>query len=229
MEKRIWILWFQGWATAPQMVKKCLASWQKHNPGWEIQCLDEKNLNRFVTLDPVLVNKKISLAALSDIIRIQLLERHGGVWVDSTVWCHQPLDEWLDKVMIEGFFAFEKPAADRLVSSWFLAATPYNYIIKQWARKVTAYWANRDTNHHYFWFHHLFGELTHLDPVFDQIWNRVPKISAVQLHVLQYNILKPLSQLTRDLVDTPQIPVSKLTYKYSGWDDNSGLAYLFKA
>ena len=58
--------------------------------------------------------------AFADQIRIEILHLHGGVWADATTICAKPLDEWLPERMGTGFFAFERPAQDRMIASWFL-------------------------------------------------------------------------------------------------------------
>ena len=40
MIKKIWIIWFQGLQKAPSLIKKCISSWKKYNPDWEINVLD---------------------------------------------------------------------------------------------------------------------------------------------------------------------------------------------
>lgn len=98
--------------------------------------LDESNIDDYVTFEYSSITKQ----ALSDVLRINLLAQHGGVWADATCFCTKPLDEWLPEYMSTGFFAFERPVADRMIGSWFLAASKYNYIIKTFQLKVNAYW-----------------------------------------------------------------------------------------
>ena len=45
-------------------------------------------------------------AAESDLLRLYLLNKYGGVWVDSTNLCRRPLDDWLPSAARQGFFAF---------------------------------------------------------------------------------------------------------------------------
>ena len=47
MIKTIWILWFQGFENAPQVVKTCLKSWKRYNSDWNIIELDENNLEKY--------------------------------------------------------------------------------------------------------------------------------------------------------------------------------------
>lgn len=134
----IWFLWLQGLDNAPLVVGKCYDSWLKHNPNWQLILLDENNIADHIDLKR---NNGVTDQAFSDILRINILAKHGGVWVDATCFCTNPLDEWLPGHMATGFFAFERPGPDRMISSWFMAAAKYNYIIATYKNKVNAYWA----------------------------------------------------------------------------------------
>ena len=138
LPKIIWFLWLQGLGEAPLVVRKCYDSWLKHNPNWPIIFLDENNIADHIDLKR---NDGVTDQAFSDILRINLLAKHGGVWVDGTCFCTKPLDEWLPEYMNTGFFAFERPGPDRMISSWFIAAAKYNYIIATYKNKVNTYWA----------------------------------------------------------------------------------------
>ena len=126
----------QGLDAAPLVVQKCYESWQKHNPDWNIVLLDENNIQEHITLRA----KQITHQALSDILRINLLSKYGGVWVDATCFCTKPMGEWLYANLNSGFFAFERPGPDRMISSWFLASTKNNYITHAYTEAVNMYW-----------------------------------------------------------------------------------------
>lgn len=177
INKVIWICWFQGWENAPWLVRKCLSSWQQQNPEWDIRTLDRNSVQRYIEL-PDLGGKTITAASMSDIIRILLLHEYGGVWVDATLLCHQPLDTWLPDAMCEGFFAFDSPGWDRPLSSWFIAAEEGHSLIAQWHAAVLQYWHERNHAEYYFWFHYLFADLCESNLAFRETWQRVPKISA---------------------------------------------------
>jgi len=136
LPKIIWFLWLQGLDQAPIEVKKCYESWVKHNPGWQVVFMDENDITDHITLPKWPVAKYV----VSEILRINLLAKHGGVWVDATCFCTKPLDEWLHDYMDAGFFAFERPGPDRMISSWFLASSKYNYITTAYQNRVNAFW-----------------------------------------------------------------------------------------
>ncbi len=137
------MMWLQGLENAPELVQRCLPTWAEHNPGWKIVFLHQYNLKDYVDVDEVIGRNRpyISIQALSNIVRINLLARYGGVWADSTCFCCQPLNEWLGDCLGSGFFAFANPGQDRLISSWFLASRPGNSLTAAYCREVNGYWS----------------------------------------------------------------------------------------
>ena len=115
--RRIWCMWLQGLDKAPDIVKKCWASWEKYNPDWQLVLLDESNLEQYVPVQEIIGENReyISRNHLSDIIRINLLAKYGGVWVDATCFCCVPLDKWLGRYATSGFFAFGSPNRNKLL------------------------------------------------------------------------------------------------------------------
>ncbi len=135
--KTIWFLWVTGLAGAPKVVLKCYGSWLKHNPDWNIVFLDEHNINDYVALDV----HGYTPVVLSEILRINLLAKYGGVWADATCFCIRPLNEWLFAYLQNDFFAFDRPGPDRMISSWFMASTKESYITLEYQKAVNNYWA----------------------------------------------------------------------------------------
>jgi hypothetical protein len=230
MKKIIWSCWFQGREAAPHLVKRCFSSWERENPGWQFRCLDAVSIERYVNLKGIvdLQSQSLTAASFSDIVRILLLHEFGGTWVDATLFCNRPLDEWLASTMTEGFFAFAAPSPDRLLSSWFLSAVQNHYLVSNWCRRTIEYWSNRPKVEDYFWFHHVFGEMCNADQKAAKAWSRVPKISADGPHALQCDGLMYRAQT--DVIDSVDwtTPVFKLTHRLpkDGLPSGSLLEYL---
>jgi hypothetical protein len=215
MRKTIWTCWFQGRENAPPLVKSCLDSWERHNPDWDLRCLDAATVQRYVPLRHYidLNEKTLTAASLSDVLRIVLLHEFGGLWVDATLLCNRPLDDWLPDVMTEGFFAFAAPAPRRPLASWFLSAEADHYLVSAWFRQTIEYWSIRTASYDYFWFHHIFRDLVRLDPQVAEAWSRVPKVSAEGPHQLQNDgrMYGPKAEAERDI--DWETPVFKLTHR----------------
>jgi len=130
---KIWLLWFQGLDEASYLVQKCVESWKRENPTWEVIVLDNNNIDKYV--DTTIFENELSKLPLpkkSNLIRLQLLEQYGGVWADTTTYCTRPLDDWIhEAVAPSGFFAFHKPGRDRIMANWFMASRKNSLIISK--------------------------------------------------------------------------------------------------
>ncbi|PSW11828.1 hypothetical protein C9J01_15000 [Photobacterium rosenbergii] len=125
--KTIWMFWDSGLEHAPDVVKLSYRSWVKFNPDYDVVLLDKHNIRSIFGFDFYDVFKLCSVelgaAGKSDLLRLFLLNRFGGVWADATTFCKKPLSDWLE-LSDTGFFSFrEKKADDRTLVSWFLAST----------------------------------------------------------------------------------------------------------
>jgi mannosyltransferase OCH1-like enzyme len=235
MINTIYILWFQGFDTAPELVKQCVTSWKYYNPDWNIVLLDTNTLTQYVNLEmyiPDIKQKNIDNTALSDVVRCILLNEYGGLWVDATTFCNKPLNDWLPACIHEGFFAFNKPGPDRLLSSWFLYSEPHTYILDKWFHKTVDYYTRNNTSHTYFWFHYLFGDLYASDPIFKEIWDKVPKHSANGIgphYVQEKGMFTHVSKQIKLNIDSKITPLYKLTLKcaFLHYDETKLLYYLY--
>ena len=117
--KTVWMYWHQGWDDAPPIVQACRNSWERLNPGYEVRALDRHSMFEHVDLPAGVGPDRddLTLTKLSNVIRLRLLARHGGVWADATVLCAWPLDDWLPHRLGEGFFAFKEPGPGRMLST----------------------------------------------------------------------------------------------------------------
>jgi len=235
MKKIIYILWLQGFDNPPDVVNQCINSWEYYNPSWKIILIDNKNLNNYIEFEEFIDKSLIyDYTALSDIIRILLLKKYGGLWVDATTFCNKPLDNWLLSFIKEGFFAFNKPTPDRLLSTWFIYAEKENYIIDLWFNQTLQYIKINKKPHTYFWFHYLFENCYNKDTKFKEIWNNVPKLHANGLgpHYLQEKgFFNHLNKDIKENIDNKITPLFKLTYKckFPHFDENLNLYYLYSS
>ena len=96
---RIWICWWQGLEQAPELVKVCVNSIQKNAGNHRVIVLTDDNYKDYVDIPEWVEEKKnkgiITRTNYSDLLRLSLLAKHGGMWIDSTFFCTQPvLDDY---------------------------------------------------------------------------------------------------------------------------------------
>lgn len=103
--KKIHYCWFGG-NPKPKMAEKCIASWKKYCPGWEIIEWNESNFDVNQTGYTRMCIEQKKYAFLSDYVRLVVVAEHGGVYFDTDVELLKPIDELLEN---EAFFGFETP------------------------------------------------------------------------------------------------------------------------
>lgn len=93
---KIWYCWLQGKENLPPLLQCCYNSLKMHAGNHRICFIDEQNFSDYVALPEYILKKfsegKISKTHFSDILRINLLEKYGGLWLDSTILVTEPLE-----------------------------------------------------------------------------------------------------------------------------------------
>lgn len=87
-QKNIFFFWWDGFDSAPDIVKKCYEKIKLYYQDFKLIIIDKNNYS-IAEIDDYLVNlflsKKITIQTFSDILRLKLISKFGGVWIDSTV------------------------------------------------------------------------------------------------------------------------------------------------
>jgi len=146
----LWIFWQQGEENAPALVKHCIESWHRTNPGWEIRVLDRAAAQPFLLSSAIPSNRLEALPTekLANILRLRILTEEGGVWTDASTFCLRPLDHWLPECMSGGFFVFRDSNPFLMVDNWFIASQPNNRLAQLWRDAHEEFWASWDYLHH---------------------------------------------------------------------------------
>ncbi len=131
----IWSYW--NTAKPPRIVEVCVKSWKIHNPGFEIRLLSVDTFKQFVDIsDLPKMWDLIPPAQQADVIRLALLRKYGGYWVDSTVLMNRGIAQvWETSDFDLGGFNGEhhQILKNKLVlENWFLAAPQNSKAIRAW-------------------------------------------------------------------------------------------------
>ena len=221
VNRTIWIYWDQGFADAPPIVQACVQSWKNKNPGWEIKLIDAETFADFCEMPDL--SDEISLNHRSDILRLRLLNTHGGVWADATTYCLRPLDEWLPILAQEGFFVFSwiegdaemvRTAPPRLLGTWFIAASAGNALIAGWDKAALDYWAERASSETYFWVHDAFEYVLSRNSAARNVWQRMPRLGAAGPHHVWHALERGGDvENARAALASGAIPLQKLSWR----------------
>ncbi len=104
MVKKIHYIWLGG-KKKPYVIKKCIKSWKKYMPDWEIIEWNEGNLNIDINkfCREAYDAKKYAFAA--DVLRFDVLLNEGGLYFDTDVKMLKSLQPIVEKG--EGFTGYE--------------------------------------------------------------------------------------------------------------------------
>ncbi|GBG33940.1 Hypothetical Protein FCC1311_101632 [Hondaea fermentalgiana] len=106
MPRNLWLLWLQGeehMRKHSKLNSAAIDGWRKLHPDWNITVVDASTLAKFAPLTAASWPKDHrGIWHLSDLLRLELVCRYGGVWADASLVPVLTLDEWLPD-------AFAKP------------------------------------------------------------------------------------------------------------------------
>ncbi len=233
----IWSCWLQGIENAPLIVKYAINTIIEKNPKLKLIIITAKNMDQYIEI-PSYIKKKheegiISNTHLSDYIRLCLLQKYGGTWVDATCCFTEEIPE---NILNSEFFQFVNytycslksvPSANiqkfmrkfspnlcftHTGSSWFLHAKPNNSIINKTKQLIEAYWYNEDHLVDYFLFHYFLTFAVQNNESCRNIFNMMPKYNNIYPHLLQKCLYEKFNEILFDDICQNSF-VHKLTYK----------------
>lgn len=100
--KIIHYCWF-GKQEHSLMLKKCMLSWKKYCPKYEIIEWNEDNSNQFSNAFYLNSIRKKKYAFAADYIRTMVLYKYGGIYLDTDMLLLKPIDELLQYNFFSGF------------------------------------------------------------------------------------------------------------------------------
>ncbi len=93
----IWVCWWTGEETAPELVRQCIQSIRRCSGKREVIFIDKNNYFKYIQVPNYMLEKvkqkKMGLAHLADYIRVSLIAKYGGLWLDSTIFCSKEIPD----------------------------------------------------------------------------------------------------------------------------------------
>lgn len=216
--KKVWVCWMQGMENAPELVQRCYRSLEDNLKDREIVLITSSNLKEYTDFPKYILEKYenglITHTHFSDLLRVELLCRYGGTWIDATVFCS---GGDIPSYMLDSeLFMFQnlKPGADGSVlniSSWFMTSCANNKIMLAVRALLWEYWKKNNRLIDYFLLHHftvMVGER------YTDDWNRIVQFPNSLPHILLLMMFDEFNQEKWDAV-TNASPFHKLAYKRS--------------
>ncbi len=210
---------FQGLESAPEVVKKCYDSLVKNLSKKEIIVITSENINQYVEFPDYIIDKWekgiITNTHMTDLLRLELLIKYGGMWVDATVLCACPEEEIPHYFFDSDLFMFQclKPGRNghsTYISSWLMSAKSNNKVLMATRHLCYAYWRKNMKMMDYFLLHDFLSIVLEYYP--DE-WNRIIPFDNATPHLLLLRLFDAYDE-TMWLAIKEQTPFHKLSYKF---------------
>lgn len=224
---KVWFCWYQGLDNAPLVVRKCYQSLKDNLIDREIIVITEENYLDYVDFPDFIIEKYkkgiISKTHFSDLLRLQLLIRYGGTWIDSTVYCSGGN---IPQYMLDSnLFLFQnlKPGLDghaTSISNWFITACQNEKILVLVRDLLFEFWEKHKLID-YFIFHD-FMQLA--IEAYSYEWQRVVPFANSVPHILLLRLFEPFDKDFWGALNQ-QTPFHKLTYKFNEDSENTVRTY----
>lgn len=216
--QKVWICWLQGIENAPELVQRCYESVKKNLVDREVIIITEDNYKDYIVF-PEHIQRKyddgvITKTHFSDLLRLELLIKYGGTWVDSTVLCTS--SEIKEYILDSDLFLYQclKPGRDghdTVISSWLITACTNNPILLLTRELLYQYWKKYNYMKDYFLLHKFFQLAIETYP---KEWKKVIPFSNSIPHILLLNLFEDYNEKWLEYVND-MTPFHKLSYKYS--------------
>ena len=136
--KKIFTYWDSN--NPPQFILDCQKNWRKFAPNYTIHFLNQQNIENWITLPKGW--KNLPPYRQSDLIRLLLIHKYGGIWLDASILLMNNPDNF-----VKGLTLFTTPDTtlkNPVYENWFIAAPAGNELIKRWYDEVIIALKNKD-------------------------------------------------------------------------------------
>lgn len=148
-----WSYWDKGFGNLSAFRKLCVETWRCLNRGWDVIILDAVTVFDYLEVCDMPAQWQVMYVAFqSDAVRLALLAKYGGLWVDLATICVKPFDSWIYDVIrsparvedIGGFYfaswGVEQGVSTEYVENWVLAARRGHPLILAWKLLFNDFW-----------------------------------------------------------------------------------------
>ena len=229
---KVWVCWFQGMENAPSIVQRCFQSLIKNLTDREIILITSDNIFDYVQFPDYIINKwengQITDTHMTDLLRLELLIKYGGMWLDATVLCTSNSIDIPDYFFDSDLFLYQslKPGRDghsHLTSSWLISAKTNNKMLMAIRYLCYEYWKENTQMIDYFLLHDFISIVLEYYP---EDWKRIVPRDNATPHILLLRLFDQYDEEMSKAIKV-QTPFHKMTYKFEEEQTKQGGTYYY--
>lgn len=147
----IWLYWSEE-AISSATVTLCIKLIREFHPSFKVHLLNKSTIPNYL---PDFPKEVVEMAPthVSDLVRLMLIERYGGVYLDATVLLSKPIDWALelqdaDHSEVVLYYTDENTLEQEfpMLENWFIAAAPNSKFIRAWREEYQTSITGSDRN-----------------------------------------------------------------------------------
>lgn len=224
----IWQFWDNPVGrTTPEIVKSSLETVHKFKGNFDLKVLDKSTFGNYSDLPAYVLDKfnkgQIGYAHFSDLLRLNLLKNHGGIWLDATAYMTDFVPAY---IVEEDFFVL---LTDKLtqypysfMQNCFIRAKKGSFLCDAWYQMCIEYWKDETEISDYFQHQLMFKALISNQSKGKALFKLMPQISEDGIHQLVGdNLLKKFEASEWERIKNAFF-FQKTTYKVPVAFDYSG-------
>ena len=216
--EKVWVCWLQGIEDAPDIVKICYKSILRCFSDREVVLITDKNFSNYISLPDYILEKYrkglIAPALFSDLIRLNLLIDHGGIWIDSTIlWTSDGVPEYMlnSELFMPRLVFYDAWNCASQTENFFIIARQNSKLLIFTRDLLYEYWKKQDFTVDYLIFYDFFEIAIECYP---EEWRKmVPFSRSNCLMLSDYADVEYNQQLYAEL--TSRSPFQKLSWRLS--------------
>jgi len=191
----IWQFWDNpDGKKTPPIIKSCLDSVDKYKGNFEHKILNNLTIKNYSDLPGYILDrfnkKQMDYAHFSDLLRLNLLKNHGGIWLDATGF----MTNFIPKYIVdEVFFVFLTGKLTifpySFMQNCFIRAKKGSFLCEAWYEMCLEYWKKEKKELDYFQHQLMFKALVEKNPTAKDLFDKMPKKPDDEIHQLVGNNL----------------------------------------
>lgn len=178
----IWVCWWTGEETAPDLVKQCIKSIKANAKTRPVNIIHKDNWSEYIEIPSYILDKveskKICLANFSDYLRVSLISKYGGLWIDATVFCSREIPkEYFELPFFTCKSQYDEACPYISKMRWtafILGGQKNNMFFKYMKSAFDEYWKNHDVSIDYLLVDYLIVTAYNEIPTIRQFIDNVP-------------------------------------------------------
>ena len=154
-------------STFPECYKRNQESWKHLHPDWEYKLWTDSDIATFKLVNQDAFDKGRTWAEKANIFRYEIIERFGGVYIDTDFECIQPLD--ILHIVYEFYAGITTINRPSIINNAFIGARPNHPILQECIANIGKknYGTKQTEKNGTFYFSNMLIELCKNNPCFD--------------------------------------------------------------